>query len=79
MSLHIMDIPESQAELAGWLEEHLLGLHLGELVAELAAVHADNNGKSVTLEQLLGDELPEALSKGLGAISPAKLRGLLQH
>ncbi|QDU35874.1 hypothetical protein Mal4_01560 [Maioricimonas rarisocia] len=79
MSLHIMDIPESQAELAGWLEEHLVGLQLGELVAELSAVHADSNGESVTLEQLLGDELPVALTKGLGAISPAKLRGLLQH
>lgn len=79
MSLHIMEIPESQAELAGWLEEHLVGLQLGELVAELSAVHADRNDENVTLEQLLGDELPAALSQGLGTLSPAKLRGLLQH
>ena len=39
MKLIALEIPDDTAELAGWLEGHLVGLELSALVAELEAVH----------------------------------------
>ncbi len=77
MSLVTATIPEDPAQLAGWLERQLAGLHLGALVAELAAVHPDIAGPP--LEEVLGEHREAILAGGLSALQPAALHQLLRH
>lgn len=73
-----LDIPETQRELVAWLESHLLGMQLGDLVSELQAVHgARADGPS--LEQVCGGKLANVLQYGLGTLEINQLRELLQH
>ncbi len=73
-----LDIPDTQRELVAWLESHLMGMQLGDLVAELQAVHGDHpDGPS--LEQVCGGQLADVLQSGLGTLEMNRLRQLLQH
>lgn len=73
-----LDIPETQRELVAWLESHLLGMQLGDLVSELQAVHGTlPHGPS--LEQVCGGKLANVLQYGLGTLEVDRLRQLLQH
>jgi hypothetical protein len=73
-----LDIPETQRELVAWLESHLLGMQLGDLVSELQAVHG-TRANSPTLEQVCGGKLANVLQYGLGTLEIARLRQLLEH
>jgi hypothetical protein len=77
MTLPALDIPDEPAEWPAWLESHLLGLDLGDLVAELAAVHGSPPAGSPKLHDLLGNRLNAVLSEGLRALAPADFRQLL--
>lgn len=82
-----LDIPETQRELVAWLESHLLGMQLGDLVSELQAVHelggltspARLGSNSASLEQVCGGKLANVLQHGLGTLDVDQLRQLLQH
>jgi hypothetical protein len=77
MNLVALDIPDHPAALAGWLEAHLMGLDLAALVAELAAAHGPPAGRTPPLDELLGPFRSEVLARGLAALPPERLRGLL--
>jgi hypothetical protein len=77
MNVHLLEIPESTSDLADWLEGHLVGLHLGTLVAELLAVHGEPDYRP--LDEILGDDLPRVLNEGLQGVSREKLVALLKH
>lgn len=73
-----LDIPETQRELVAWLESHLLGMQLGDLVSELQAVHG-TRPDAPSLEQVCGGKLANVLQHGLGTLEVDRLRQLLQH
>ena len=78
MKLHVMQIPDDSAALAGWLADQLVSPHLGDLVAELRAVH----GKSPAgpdLNRLLGANKQQVLQGGLEGLPQATLSHLLTH
>ena len=71
------DIPDDSTQLADWLERQLVGLHLGDLVAMLRAVHGDGDARS--LEDLCDGKLPDVLLHGLSRLDFSHLQGLLTH
>lgn len=73
-----LDIPDSPRELNAWIENHLLGVQLGDLVAELHAVHRNHPG-TVSLTEACGGKLDEVLQHGLGRIPVDRVGLLLQH
>ena len=75
ISLHIPDTPR---ELVAWLESHLVGMQLGDLVTELQAVHGEPQDQ-LTLADVCGGKLPQVLQFGLGSLEMAQLRQLFQH
>lgn len=77
MNVHVLEIPEATSDLADWLEGHLVGLHLGTLVAELLAVHGEPAYRP--LEEILGDDLSRVLQDGLQGVSRDRLIALLKH
>ena len=90
MNLYVFDIPEETIELAAWLETHLVGPELGELVAELAAIHdvaiSDSVGPASrdrpdegALQKSLGRELPSILRDGLRNTPRSQLQTLLRN
>jgi hypothetical protein len=76
MNLVSMTIPEDPALLAGWLEQHLVGLDLAALVAELRAVHG--SGHAAPINEVLGDRRDAVLARGLSALPADRLRQLLR-
>lgn len=79
MNLYAFDIPDAPADLAPWLERQLAGLHLAELVAELAAVHGESARVDLSIEEGLGAHLQQVLESGLTGVPPTVLQKLLQH
>lgn len=79
MNLHALDIPDAPADLAPWLERQVTGLHLAELVAELAAVHGTGTGRERRLDDVLGPHLTRVLESGLSSVPHPVLRDLLRH
>jgi len=77
MTLHALDIPEDLAELATWLERHLVSLELAELVAELAALHPVPLEPAPSVRELLGPRLDTVLKGGLTTVPPEVLKRLL--
>lgn len=77
MKLNIADIPENAADIPAWLESQLVGPHLGELIAELVAVHRPT--ASPTLDEALGSHRADVLERGLGVLSPPRIARLLTN
>lgn len=78
MSFTVLDIPDSNAELAVWLEQHLLGLHLADVIAGLE-VFRHETGAAPSLDSVLNGRQPELLERGLQALSEPQLISLLRH
>jgi hypothetical protein len=79
MTLLVTNIPEDTAQLARWLERHLVGLDLGRLVAELNAVHRRAGGEEPSVTEALRGHLERVYAAGLGALPRPLLRHLLTH
>lgn len=79
MPLHFLDIPDDAARLTNWLEVHLTGDSLGELVAELLSVHPEQSQSQATLDQTIGPKLSSVMSKGLSALSEPEVRKLIRN
>lgn len=79
MILFALDLPDDPARLPGWLERHLVGMHLAELVAELSAVHAGPLSEGTSLQEVLGPRLELVLEEGLSVLPPATLQQLLRE
>lgn len=78
MRLLSLDILDNHAELARWLECHLVGLELRDLIVELEAISETQKVHS-SLTNLLGRELSSVLESGLVVLSPIQLRALLAN
>ncbi|MFT5328670.1 MAG: hypothetical protein ACI8P0_006585 [Planctomycetaceae bacterium] len=78
MRLLSLDIPDDHAELASWLERHLVGLELRDLVVELEAIR-DEAIQSTTMDEMIGTKLSEVLEAGLVTLSPVQLRSLFAN
>ena len=79
MNLRAFDIPEDYAELGAWLDRQLTGLHLGELVDELAVVNPSNGAPVPGLAAALEGKLPDVLEAGLTVVTDDALQRLLRH
>jgi hypothetical protein len=78
MKLVSMTLPEDPALLASWLEGHLVGLRLADLVAELEAVHTGPTHTHRSVGELLGSQRGAVLGEGLGTLPAERLRELLR-
>jgi hypothetical protein len=78
MTLHIADIPEEVTDLPRWLDGHLVGPDLGNLAAELSAIH-DTSSAPPSLDAVLADQRRSVLSEGLQALPRERMRQLLIH
>lgn len=81
MIARVLDIPDDEAALAGWLDEQVAADDLHELIAELAAVHAANGPRGSTPQaaaEWLGESLPDVLSRGTAALPRPRLGELLR-
>lgn len=80
MNLYALEIPDDEAHLADWLERHLVGLHVTELVRQLEVVQGAAPADAPrTLADALADRLPRVLDEGLGTLPPAQLQSLLRQ
>ncbi len=77
MNSIVLEIPNEPSELPVWIERHLLGSDLATLVAELQAVHGPAAGSPSTLNELLGKQRSNVLTKGLAALNPQQMQQLL--
>ncbi len=79
MKLLALDIPVESAELPTWLEGHLMGADLPQLVTELSVLSGEKHESAMSLQELLGDQSAEVLLMGLESLSRDKLRRLLNE
>ncbi|MDA1016074.1 MAG: hypothetical protein O3A00_16665 [Planctomycetota bacterium] len=79
MSIHLLEIPNEAAELALWLEGHLRGTELHELVTECHALHRTQDSDAPELSQVLGSQASTVLDSGLQCLSFEQLAQLVQH
>lgn len=80
MTLSVLDIPDTPAEVGPWLDRHLVGLTLGTLIADLSTVHAKKAmNPPPTLESALGDRLPGVLRGGLRQASRNGISVMLRN
>jgi hypothetical protein len=82
MKLIALEIPDDAADLAGWLDGHLVGLDLSALVAELETIGRLGERPAtppLSLETILGKEREVVLARGLASLSQDRLRQLLRH
>src|SRR5262245_16249261 len=79
MTLLVANIPEDTAQLARWLERHLVGLDFGRLVAELSTVHSRVGPDQRAVTEVLHGHLDRVYAACLGAVPRPLLRHLLTH
>ena len=78
MMPHCFDMPDDSRELAAWLESHLVGDTLGELIAELSAAHPADEDRSQMLADVLGNEMAVVPERGLVPLTEQRLRSLIR-
>ena len=76
MTVHILDIPEFPEQLREWLEDHLVDVHLAEVVSELLAVHGETSNPS-SLDDVLGESRERILNRGLTSLTDQQCKTLL--
>ena len=80
MRPRLFDIPEEPAEIATWLDRGMVGVNLGEIIAELEAVHAGSNQVAPSgIDVVLGDQAAEVLERGLAVLPAPRVRALLRN
>ncbi|MDA1054524.1 MAG: hypothetical protein O3C40_29165 [Planctomycetota bacterium] len=79
MSSAILSIPNDPAEWPNWLERQLVGPRLRDLVRELQLIVPEGGEAAPTLENVLGEQAPAVLERGLGVLAEQQVRLLLQH
>ena len=77
MNLYLFDIPDDPGLLPKWLEGHLMGLHLRQLVAELSVLGKRESNFKAALGDVLSAERGKVLQAGLGSLGPVQLRQLI--
>ena len=60
MMLPALDMPDDPQLIPGWLERHLMGLELGELVAELEAAYQADLAEATPVDAMTLDARPLA-------------------
>lgn len=75
MKLYLETVPFNSSRLPRWMEQHLVGDHLGELIEELLAVRRPP--KPLDFESWFLPWKEQILSKGLAEVPRAALRQLL--
>lgn len=78
MSFLALDIPDRNADLPPWLERHLVGLKLADVVAGFEVCQPPM-GPRPELDNALGEHAQTVLAQGLAALPEEKLRTLLRH
>lgn len=78
MMPHCFDMPDDSHELTAWLDRHLVGDTLGELIAELSAAHPAEQDRSQMLADALGSEMSVVLERGLASLTVQQLRSLIR-
>ncbi|MBI1831917.1 MAG: hypothetical protein HYR84_10760 [Planctomycetes bacterium] len=78
MKLLTFEIPDDPALVPAWLEGHLMGLDLQQVVMELGALGGAVDGPNLELQDVLGDKAAEVLQIGLRSLSRDQLRRLLK-
>lgn len=76
MKLIVASIPDGHVARVRWLEQHLTGLQLRELVSELAAVHGAPKSITTLVDALAGFR-DAVLTNGLAALPPERIQRLL--
>jgi len=80
MRLISFDMPDAVYEFAPWLEAQIVGLHLAELVAELAAIHHVRTLPAVSVADFLGASAFQLiLTQGLKPLPTSSLQQLVSH
>jgi hypothetical protein len=77
MTLHLERVPFDSARLPAWLERHLVGDHLGELIEELLAVRPSPG--VFDFDRWFASFKDQILSAGLSRVPRTALRQLLAH
>jgi hypothetical protein len=78
MTLHVLDIPDDPAELAGWLEQHLIGLDLNSVICQLRAFQKEEPAPT-DLRETLAEWYEQVLAGGLKLLPVSVLQRLFAH
>lgn len=78
MNLAAFDLPEETQELSEWLVSQLTGADLSSVVAQLSAVHADQD-QDLKLETVCGDQWESILQNGFSELTQTQAQQLLTH
>ncbi len=79
MKVLTLEIPDDPALVPVWLEGHLLGLDLHQVVTELEILAGASAEPPVTLQDLLGAQMSEVLQTGLRSLPSSRLRLLMKQ
>lgn len=78
MNLTSLDIPNDPNDWPRWIEQQLVGLELGDVVAGLQLL-AEPTDMAPQLDELLGDRAAEVFEAGLSVLDPGQIRQFLNH
>tara|TARA_R110002095_G_scaffold200403_2_gene180629 strand:- start:905 stop:1783 length:879 start_codon:yes stop_codon:yes gene_type:complete len=78
MNLAAFDLPEETQAMQEWLAIQLTGANLSSVVAQLSAVHADQD-QDLTLESVCGNQWENILQNGFSELTQTQLQQLLTH
>lgn len=80
MRLLIHEIPDESGDLPGWLEQQVVGLHLGDLIDQLAVLFEDADQEvHQSLQSIWGDKFVRITQEGLSCLDQKELGYLLRH
>jgi len=79
MKLLALEIPDEPEVLPTWLEGHLMGLDLHQVVSELDILSSPVKKEPLSLSQVLAKQADEVLQLGLRSLSRTQLRQLMNQ
>jgi hypothetical protein len=74
--IHLLEIPDDEADLSQWLENHLVGPNWSELVGEVLAIHGERERRSI--EECLDGDLARVLEQGLSILGRDAIQKLFR-